>query len=268
MRVIILTSCRQGFASVCLRHLQAAPGVEVAMVVLSHGHLSHPWKQRRRKLAKTLRIGLLGSLNGIRMRPWFGEQVNRVLGNAPVDELASRAGIRLESTPEINCPRTVELFTEANADLGLSLGNGYIGRRVFSIPRLGMINVHHEVLPRFQGAQSVIWQLYEGALNTGYTVHKIDAGIDRGDILFQEQLPIEFKRTLRETVVHNYARLQQISAERLVGVLQNFPRFTSGAVVQTEGRSFTTPSFQQYLHMERQHRRLSRRSASGSAESG
>jgi folate-dependent phosphoribosylglycinamide formyltransferase PurN len=37
-----------------------------------------------------------------------------------------------------------------------------------------MINIHHELLPEFLGAQSVLWQLHEGSTKTGFTIHRID----------------------------------------------------------------------------------------------
>ena len=121
-----------------------------------------------------------------------------------------------------------------------------------------MINIHHEILPEFQGAQSIIWQVYEGTLMTGYTIHQIDRRIDTGDILYQERISIDLRPTLRETVSHNCARLYEASAKGLVNVIINYPELVANAVHQRGGRSFTTPAFWQYLRMVRQHRRLYR----------
>ncbi|MBV9452678.1 MAG: hypothetical protein JOZ19_00940 [Rubrobacter sp.] len=228
------------------------------MVVYSEEQNLNPQKQRRRKIKKTLKIGVLGALNGVRMRPWFTHEVHTRLNIEDLHTVAERFGIPLERTPCVNNSRTIDLFTEADAKLGISLENPYIGERVFSVPEYGMVNIHHEVLPQFQGAQSIIWQLYEGSLETGYTIHKIDRHIDTGDILYQERMPIRLKPTLRETVVYNYARLYEVSDKGIAKVLKDFPQFTASAKPQTGGRSFTTPSFWQYLRMLRQHRRLYR----------
>lgn len=259
MRVVILTSSLNGLASFCIPYLVAEPGIEIAKIVYSEGHVSNPWKQLRRKIRKTARIGVLGALNGIRMRAWFRKDTYSLLNIERLDILADRLGIRFETTPTINCPRNVELFTEANAELGLSLGNGYIGRRIFSIPKYGMINIHHELLPQFQGAQSVIWQIYEGSLVTGYTIHQVDRHLDTGDILFQEKIPIELKSTLRATVSHNYARLYKVGAKGLVNVVNNYLGFAANAIHQSGGRSFSTPTFWQYIRMIRQHAKLCRK---------
>jgi methionyl-tRNA formyltransferase len=258
MRVVVLTSLPRGLASYCIPRLAKEPKIELAMIVYNEGRPADPRKQRRRKIRKMLKIGPLGALNGVRMRPWFGDDVSSRLKIEGLDTVADRCGIRLERTPTINCQRTVDLFTEAGAELGLSLGNPYIGQQVYSIPGRGMINIHHEVLPRFQGAQSVIWQIYEGSTETGYTIHRIDDHIDTGDILYQETMPIRLHPTLGETVSANVARLYEASAEGLVDVINNFTELAASAKPQAGGRSFTTPTYWQYLRMVRQHRRLYR----------
>ena|ERR1700730_1743036 len=74
--------------------------------------------------------------------------------------LKTRSETPIHRVDGINSDGTVEIFTAA---LGLSLGNGYISKRVFSIPKFGMINVHSERLPEYQNAQSVIWPIYNRA---------------------------------------------------------------------------------------------------------
>jgi methionyl-tRNA formyltransferase len=262
MRIVILTSTLYGTASACLPRLAENPKIDIAMIVYSEGQILNRWKYRKRQLKKIVKIGLPGAFNGIRIRPWFSEEVNQQLSLERLDVLANRYGIRLEKTPTINCQRTIDLFTEADAQLGLSLGNGYIGRKVFSIPQFGMANIHSEILPQFQGAQSVIWQIHEGSLHTGYTIHQIDQHIDTGKILYQEKIPIEFKPTLRETVSYNGARITDAASKGLSYVVSNYSELAAQAQPQSGGRSFTTPTFWQYLKMVRQHKKLYRNNCS------
>jgi len=257
MRVVVLTSSLQDLASYCIPRLAAEPAIEIAMIVYSEGRHVNAWKQRKRKIKKTLKIGPFGALNGIRIRRWF--DMSRHLNVELLDTVAHRLGIRLETTPSINCQRTIDLFNEAGAELGLSLGNTYIGQKVYSLPDHGMINIHHEVLPQFQGAQSVIWQIYAGSTETGYTIHRINRRIDAGDIIYQEKMPIQLKPTLRETVSASLSRSYEASAEGLVKVMIDFTELTASAKPQIGGVSFTTPTVWQYLRMVRQHRKLYRR---------
>jgi methionyl-tRNA formyltransferase len=119
-----------------------------------------------------------------------------------------------------------------------------------------MINVHHEVLPEFRGAQSVIWQLHEGSRVTGYTIHQISRGIDEGAILWQERLPIEFGESLGETVSGTYTMLLRESARTLPIVVERYEELRRQAQPQPPGHSFTTPGIGQFLRIRRQHERL------------
>ena len=213
----------------------------------------------RQKIKKVMKIGPLGFLNYLRIAHWQGEGVSHYLNTESLDLQAKRFGIRFEKTPTINCQKTVDLITEADTELGVLLGTPYVARRVFSKPKFGMINIHSEVLPQFRGASSVLWQIYEGSLETGYAIHQVDSHIDTGNILYQEKMPIELKPTLGETVKHNVNRLNEAAARNLAGVVKNYPELAATkARPQGEGRSFTSPSLRQYLRMVRQHRRLYR----------
>jgi methionyl-tRNA formyltransferase len=251
IKVIILTSSRQGFASFQLAELVKSKKIIVQAVVLNEGLIMNKKKHYKRKIAKIFKIGLFGALNGIRMRKWYSTGVYKYLDIPTIESLCKEHNITLSITPTINSSQTIEYFKNANADIGLSLGNGYIGKKVFSIPKFGMINVHHEELPAYQNAQSIIWQLYNDSDNTGYTIHKIDKHIDTGEILFKEVIPIIFKQNLESTVSLNYSILWKKSSEGLVLLLENFENYFKKSFPQGQGKSYTTPSLKQYLKILR-----------------
>lgn len=245
--VIILTSSVRGSASIQLAELVKSKKIKVKAVVLSQGLITNKKRYYKRKINKAFKIGLFGALNGIRMRKWYSQGISEYLNVQSLENLCDLHNIPLSVTPTINCSQTVDYFKNANADLGLSLGNGYIGRKVFSIPKFGMINIHHEELPSFQNAQSIIWQIYNNSKNTGYTIHKIDKHIDAGEILYKEVVPIIFKKDLKNTVSFNYAALWKKSSEGLVKVLENFESYFENSISQGHGNTYTTPSLRQYL---------------------
>lgn len=255
-RVLVISSQRVGFASYCLPALCASPGIEIAAVLFSEGVTRKSWQKRWRKLRKTLDIGVLGALNGVRMRRWY--DLDERLQLEPLDELAARNGVRFETTPSLFDARAAELCRGVGADVGLSLGNGYIPERVFAAPRLGTINIHHEMLPAFQGAQSVIWQLHEGSSRTGFTIHKIDRRIDTGAMVYQEEVDIAFGANLEATVRETYARLWERSRAALVHVCENLDQFEQRSRAQGPGRNFTTPSWWQFRRITRNFANLAR----------
>ena len=225
MNIIILTSAEKGIASHHISCLLGKPGINIVSVVLSEGGNKNKYKLIKKKLKKIFQIGLLGALNGIRIRRWFADDIYYRLNTESLETLCKRHDIPFHTTPYINSTVTMDLFKKANADLGVSLGNGYIGQRIFNIPKYGMINIHHELLPDFQNAQSVIWQLFRKSRNTGYTIHKIDKHIDTGDVLLKEIIPISFQKTLRKTVSYTTELLFHASAKGLASVLNNFEQY-------------------------------------------
>jgi methionyl-tRNA formyltransferase len=257
IKVIILTSSLRGYASIQLAELIKSKKIIVKSIVLNQGHILNKKKYYKRKIIKIFKIGLFGALNGIRMRKWYSSRgVSKYLYTPTIESLCKKYNIPLNVTPTINSSQTIEYFKNINADIGLSLGNGYIGKKVFSIPKFGMINVHHEELPAYQGAQSIIWQLYNGSRVTGYTIHKIDKKIDTGEILYKEIFPINFKQNLESTVSFNYSLLWEKSAKGLVKVLENFESYFEKSVPQGQGSSYTTPSLKQYMKILRNFKKM------------
>ena len=262
MRVYIMTCGRLGTAASILPSLRCAEGVEVAGIVISRGLLNAEQQRRvkARKFRKLLSIGPIGALNGLRMRRWYSNAAVR-LGARRLDEQASELGIRILEVDNLQAPELKPFISSLNCDLGLSLGNGYIPKSVFSLTPLGMLNIHHEVLPDFRGAQSVIWQIHEGSNSTGFTIHRIDAGIDTGPIISVNRVPISFGASLEDTVTTTYAELIRLSGVELVRILGD-RSLIERATPQPGGRHFTTPSGLQFLRMLRNHARLSTRARS------
>lgn len=252
IRVIVLTSRPHGIASLCLPELAKSDKIHVVSVVLSEGGVStNRLKRVKRIFKKILKIGVLGALNGIRIRPWF--QVREV---EHLEILCDKWSVPLRRTGALNSDQTVELFKSANADLGLSLGNGYISKRIFTVPRLGMINVHCERLPEYQNARGVIWPIHNMERTAGLTIHQVDDKIDTGSILYQDKYPIEFHPTLKETVIRTTFLTAGKVATAVRHVTEDYAELSQNARPQTDGRSYTTPNFWQFLTMVRNNRKM------------
>lgn len=74
-----------------------------------------------------------------------------------------------------------------------------------ALPPRGTINLHAALLPQYRGANALNWVLVNGETKTGVTIHYVDSGIDTGDIILQEVLPIDFEDTaltLRTKISH------------------------------------------------------------------
>lgn len=209
-----------------------------------------------RRLAKARRIGIIGALNGLRMRRWYNEDVQRLLCVRDVRELCAASGIPVIAISGFWDNAAQSSFRDIAPDLGVSLGNGFIPEAFFQVPKLGMINVHHELLPEYRGAQTAIWQIHDGSKRTGFSIHEMTTRIDAGRILLREEMPISFRKTLRDTVVNTVADVQRRSIERLVEVTMDFDRYRRGALPNQGGRLHTTPSGRALLRIYKNHARL------------
>src|ERR1044072_8871428 len=172
MRVFILTSSPTGTAAHHLPYLMEDSRIEVAGVIYNRGIILNKKRHWLSKLKKILRIGIPGAINGIRMRKWFNDQ-SPYIPVTSVQTVCEENKIPFFTVDAINSEPTRQIIEQMKADLGISLGNSYIGSKIFSIPRFGMINIHHEILPDYQNAQSIIWSVYNRDSSTGYTIHRV-----------------------------------------------------------------------------------------------
>ena len=252
MKVIILTSNETGTASRCIPVLAASDKIEIVSVVLSNGAQSHKKFDRlKKKLKKALKIGPLGALNGIRIRNWFRGKPTK-----NIESICSELNLPLHRVNGINNDETEALFKAANADLGLSLGNSYIASHIFSVPHLGMINVHSEKLPAYQNAQSILWNIYNMDETTGLTIHQVDNKIDTGRIVYQEEYPIDFHAALQETVETTVDITCNKVPAAVLHVCENYDALIKDAKPQGSGDTYTTPSIFSFMKMIFNNRRL------------
>ena len=255
MKLLILTSNRFGTASNCLPAIHESRDCSITRIIISRGLHPNRARMSRRKLKKVMQIGVLGALNGIRLRSWYQGHPA-----ADLKQLCGRFGIPVFETDYTNSDETVRLFREATPDLGLSLDNGYIPHRVFSIPKYGMINAHGERLPEYQNAQSVIWPIYHLEMTTGLTIHQIDRSIDTGKILYREEYPIVFCAKLEDTVRKTIEVTQRRTPAAVRYVCDNYQALFKEAKTQESARKFTTPNIRQFYRMVRNNNILYERS--------
>jgi len=98
----------------------------------------------------------------------------------------------------INDPKFLDVLRALEPDVFISM---YFGRLfspdLLAVPKVGCINMHPSLLPKYRGQGPTTWPLYYGDTETGQTVHWLDEGIDSGDIIAQRAIPIEPEDTSR-----------------------------------------------------------------------
>jgi len=111
---------------------------------------------------------------------------------SPVKEAATRLGIPVVQPAAIkNNDEFRAQLVALHPDAIIVVGYGrIIPQWMIDLPRLGNLNLHASLLPKYRGAAPVQWAVASGESVTGVTTMRIDAGLDTGDILMQRELPI------------------------------------------------------------------------------
>jgi len=109
----------------------------------------------------------------------------------PVKELALKASIPVLQPESIRGGEFLAELRQYNPDIiGLTAYGNILPENIINLPPLGTINVHGSLLPKYRGAAPIQWALINGETETGITIMQMDKGVDTGDILLQEKLPI------------------------------------------------------------------------------
>jgi methionyl-tRNA formyltransferase len=110
---------------------------------------------------------------------------------SPVKKFALDRGIKILQPVHINDPLFIEELSTLMPDIIVVVAYGKIlSTQILRLPRLGCINVHASLLPKYRGAAPIQWAIMSGEKKTGITTMFMDEGLDTGDILLQEEAEI------------------------------------------------------------------------------
>jgi len=151
-----------------------------------------------------------------------------------VKEVALAAKLPVHQPAKVRAPEVEEQLRALAPDGIVIIAYGQIiPARLLTIPKFGWINLHASLLPKYRGAAPINWAIADGERRTGNTTMRIDAGMDTGEILLQEELAIGEEETAPELA----ARLAEAGAplvERtlrglVAGTLRGRPQNAAGA---------------------------------------
>jgi methionyl-tRNA formyltransferase len=152
---------------------------------------------------------------------------------SPVKETAFSAQIPVYQPAKIRAPEVEEQLRGLAPDVIVIIAYGQIiPARLLTIPRLGWMNLHASLLPKYRGAAPIAWAIANGEGLTGNTTMRIDAGMDTGEMLLQQELPIgpdETAPELSERLAEAGARLMLETLRGLQsGKLNSRPQGSAG----------------------------------------
>lgn len=155
----------------------------------------------------------------------------RKLRASPVKELALQYDIPVEQPDSLRNPEAQHDLASYDADVMIVAAYGLIlPQAVLDMPRLGCLNIHGSLLPRWRGAAPIQRSIMVGDQETGVTIMQMNAGLDTGDMLLKKVIPI----TDQDTSASLHDQLAELGAAALLEVLDRLSMGDITAEVQDE----------------------------------
>ncbi|MDK9355052.1 methionyl-tRNA formyltransferase [Lelliottia sp. V106_10] len=150
---------------------------------------------------------------------------------SPVKVLAEEHGLPVFQPVSLRPQENQQLVADLNADVMVVVAYGLIlPKAVLDMPRLGCINVHGSLLPRWRGAAPIQRSLWAGDSETGVTIMQMDVGLDTGDMLYKLACPI----AAEDTSATLYDKLADLGPQGLIETLQQLADGKTQPEVQDE----------------------------------
>ncbi len=155
-----------------------------------------------------------------------------------VAQWAQRLGIGVYAPENPNSDTFIEDMSQLKPDLFVLSSYGHIlNKKLLAVPRLGGINVHPSLLPKYRGAAPIQRSIMAGEKKSGITIFFMDEKIDHGDIIFQRELVIE--------PYDNYgtllSRLSALGEEIIAEVLKSIESSNYSRIKQKEEQRIYAP---------------------------
>jgi methionyl-tRNA formyltransferase len=175
--------------------------------------------------------------------------------SSPVKDAAIAAGLHVYQPEKIRSDSAHDFFRKVLPDVVVIIAYGQIiPESLIEIPRLGWINVHASLLPKYRGAAPIQWAIVNGETRTGVTTMQIDRGLDTGALLLQSELDIGAGETAPELAVRLaeaggaliVETLRKLAADEIAGKPQDGSQATFAPILKKEdGRIDWTQSADQ-----------------------
>lgn len=151
---------------------------------------------------------------------------------SPVKKFAEEKGLQILQPEKVrNNEEFISKIKDLKPDVICVVAYGKIlPKEILDIPKIGCINVHGSLLPKYRGAAPIQWAVLNGDRETGITTMYMDVGMDTGDMILKEKVTIGDDETTGEL----WDRLSKIGGELLVKTLKEIENGTAKRIKQGE----------------------------------
>ncbi|MBV2121279.1 MAG: methionyl-tRNA formyltransferase [Candidatus Thiodiazotropha sp. (ex Ctena orbiculata)] len=153
---------------------------------------------------------------------------------SPVKQLAVEHNLEVFQPKTLKDPQAQQILAQHQADLMVVVAYGLLlPQAVLDTPRLGCINIHASLLPRWRGAAPIQRAILAGDETSGVTIMQMEAGLDTGPMLSIRSTPIDAK----ETGGSLHDRLAELGSAALIEVLPSLSDGTLEAIPQDDSQA-------------------------------
>ena len=183
-------------------------------------------------------VGAGHEICGVFTQPDKPKNRGMKLQEPPVKEYALSIGLPVFQPAKVRDGEALGILQALNPDLIAVAAYGKIlPVDILALPRLGCVNVHSSLLPKYRGAAPINWAILNGEDETGVTIMYMAEGMDTGDILAQAKTPIG----LNENAAQLFVRLADIGAGLLVETVAALEAGKVSPVPQDSARASYAP---------------------------
>jgi folate-dependent phosphoribosylglycinamide formyltransferase PurN len=141
------------------------------------------------------------------------------------------------TVPDIHAASVLQRVDALAPDLGLIYGAPILKPQLFELPTYGTLGIHHGRLPEYRGKKTTFWAMFNGESTAGVAIQRINAGLDRGEIVCSGEVSISGKRYGRVA-----SEVQQLGLELYMAAIVAVKRGKAVSIPQQQG---TSPLYRQ-----------------------
>lgn len=156
------------------------------------------------------------------------------LVKSPVKVCAEAHNIPVFQPLKVKAEEAVARLREEQADICVVAAYGQIlSQEILDMPKYGCVNIHGSLLPKYRGAAPIQWAVVDGEEKSGLTIMQMDAGLDTGDMMLQEEVVLDPK----ETAESLYDKLSALGGPLILKALDEIEAGTITKTPQDDAKS-------------------------------
>jgi folate-dependent phosphoribosylglycinamide formyltransferase PurN len=175
-----------------------------------------------------------------------------IFDRARIEQTIAANESLIHRTENYSDPATLKWLAERQADIFVIHTPYWVGKKVRELPRKGIVlGGHPGITPNYRGSHSAFWAVYfQKPEDVGCTVFLVDAGVDTGDVIVQERIPVEKGDSFITLSWKGMVRIAQLQAETLLRLDKGEP-LQPRKVVPPPASEFDNPTLLEFFRYRR-----------------